>query len=315
MTLPEYEARWTALIEVWQALHRATDTPESAAAVRALAAAVRALGRYARMRASSVSADRGDAEGAAYGLFDELRAAGILRADEDAGLRELGPLNRQLSRFAEYSEAQDRANVLLVSRCLPALWRALNALQDELRAQRPRAFYVRRAKTMVRVGLMLVAAWILLASAWIAYGLLQPAGWRVTYYYGIGLKRPLAVRGEQTLERNYGTRAPAFPIRRDRWSARWEGRLRISETGRYTFVVQADDGYRLYLNQTLLLDAWRDQSWRSSMGKVRVDLAPGEYPIRVEHYDHAGDAAIRVRWSGGSIPRDTPLGAPDIVKP
>lgn len=315
MTLAEYDKRLAALTEVWRALHRATDTPESAAAARGLSAAVRALGAYALLDMPEQPCARPTADAAALALLERLRDESILEADDVDALRALAPHVKRVSAFGAYSEELDRAGVNLVSRGLPALWRVVNVLQDDLHRARPRAFYIRRIKRVSTVVLILFALATAGRAVWIGVHLLREEGWRVTYYYGIGLKRPLAVRGESELNRDYGLGSPAFPIRRDRWSARWQGRLVVPETGEYTFVVQGDDGYRFYLDGRLVLDHWRDQTWRSSMGKVTVQLEAGEIPVMLEHYDHQGEAAIRVRWTGGPVPRDTALGAPYVLKP
>lgn len=43
----------------------------------------------------------------------------------------------------------------------------------------------------------------------------------------------------------------------DGWSARWVGQFNF-DSGTYFFRARADDGVRVYLNQTLMIDAWRD---------------------------------------------------------
>ena len=310
MKLAEYDKRWASLLAVWQALHRATDTPESAAAVRGLNAALRALGQYAALDGEALAP-----EAAALRLLARLREAGLLSAEEVDALGELGPRTRLVSRFADYSEDVDRANVKLVSRCLPALWRVVSLEQESLRAARTPAFHWRRLRRFAAGLAWLAVAWIALQAVIVGFGLLRPSGWRVTYFYSTDFRRPMAVRGHSVLSRDYGEGMPAFPIRRDRWSSRWEGRLVITEAASYTFVVQGDDGYRFYFNDELLLDQWRVQTWRGSVRKLSLDLEPGVYPIRLEHYDQADGAAIRVRWAGGSIPRDTALGAPHVRKP
>jgi hypothetical protein len=316
MTLAEYDKRHAALTEVWRALHRATDTPESAAAARGLAAAVRALGAYALLDAKDAAATRrAEADSAAADLLNRLCAESILERDDVECLRALSAHVKKVVGFGAYSEELDRAGVNLVSRGLPALWRVVNVLQEDLRRGRPRAFYMRRARRWGAGALAVFAVWFAWQTVLVVTGWLRDDGWRVTYFYGIGLKRPLAVRGEPVLSRDYGVRAPAFPIRRDRWSARWEGRLKVPAPGEYTFVVQGDDGYRLYIDGNLVADRWRDQTWRASMSKVTLQLESGEIPIVLEHYDHKDEAAIRIRWAGGPIPRDTPLGAPHIRKP
>lgn len=315
MTLIEYDRRWAALLAVWQALHRATDTPESAAAVRALFVSLRALGQYAAVRNGAPEGARVATEEEAYRLLDALCENGALSVDEVASLRELGPQSRRLSSFSSYSEEQDRASVNLVTRCLPALWRVVNVLQDELRSQRTFKFHLRRLRRVVTGVFAIAIALVLLEALVLAVGLLRPTGWRVSYYSHKDFTHLRALRGEQQLSRDYELSAPALFVHRNRWSARWEGRLVVPEDGNYTFVIQADDGYRFYLNGELKLESWREQSWRSGLGKVELDLKAGTYPVCVEHFDSKGRAAIRVRWTGGPIPRDTVLGAPYVLKP
>lgn len=315
MTLAEFDRRWAALLAVWRALHRATDTPESAGAVRALAAALRTLGAYAVTCGEAPAGDRAAVLHAAHVLLARLREAGALREEQVADLRALGPRAEELAAMRVYSADEDAASVRLVSRCLPALWDVVRHLQDELRALRPAAFHLRRAR---RIGLLLAAALglgLAAAGAREAFERWGPRGWRVTYYDGMNFETLVTRRGEAILYRDYGKQRPAAWVDRSRWSARWEGILRIPATGAYTFQLQADDGYRLYVDGALVLERWREQSWRTSSAKVTLELPEGDHAVRVEHYDHTGEAAIRLRWSGGPIARATVLGTPHVRKP
>lgn len=315
MTLAEYDASWAALTAVWHALQRSIDTPESAAALRGMFAALRALGRFAAVRGGeSVKSDVGMEE-RGYAVLESLRERDCLTADDISALREVSLLRQRMNSFADYSEEEDRARVNVVTRCLPALWRAVNLLQGDLRRERPRAFYFRRLRRGVHFACMGAAVWIAIEWLVIGMGLMNPEGWRVTYYRRPDFKRPRAVRSERALAQDYGLSAPAFLIRRDGWSARWEGQLIVPEDGTYSFVGQAIDGYRVTLNNEVLLDAWNPRNWRASVRKAEVALKAGAYPIVVEHVNREGPAEIRLRWKGGPIQSVTAEGPPYIRKP
>lgn len=63
-----------------------------------------------------------------------------------------------------------------------------------------------------------------------------------------------------------------------------------------------------------MIDNWRDQSWGASACGARVRLAAGDHPIAIEYYNSAGEAALRIKWSGGPIPPNTVLAAPYLRK-
>lgn len=67
------------------------------------------------------------------------------------------------------------------------------------------------------------------------------------------------------------------------------------DAGRYTFLIGADDGIRLYVYNNDLTetyverDEWRDQGW-SEFELPPVDLPAGDYKILIEWYENYGDA-------------------------
>ncbi len=315
MTLTEYDQRWEALTSVWQALQRTIDTPESASAVRLLYNAVRVLGQYAAISSGEAVKPAAHAEAKGFEVLESLRQRGVVRDDELSALREIAVIRQQWNALAEYSEADDRARVDLVTRCLPALWRVVNVLQDDLRGQRPAKFYARRAVRWVGMAVGGTVLYALGYSLFLYVNTLNPAGWRVTYYARPDLTQPRAVRHERSLALDYGTARPAMFVPADGWSAKWEGRLVVPRDGIYTFNAQADDGYRLYIDGVCVLDSWDAGGWRAGRKDVQLELTKGEHPIRVEHVDRSGPAEIRVRWVGGSISVSTPIGIPNILKP
>jgi hypothetical protein len=72
---------------------------------------------------------------------------------------------------------------------------------------------------------------------------------------------PATVRCETTINNNWGSGSPpgsgAGP---NLFSVRWVGTRSFATTRSYTFTATADDGVRVYLDGTLIINQWKDQS-------------------------------------------------------
>ena len=75
------------------------------------------------------------------------------------------------------------------------------------------------------------------------------------------------------------------------FSARWTGFIRIPAAGSYTFYVASDDGVRLWVNNVLVINQWRDQSATSYTASVSLTKGVN-YPIKMEYYEKGGQHAI-----------------------
>ena len=96
------------------------------------------------------------------------------------------------------------------------------------------------------------------------------------------------------------------------YSARWQGSLKVPETGTYTFFAESGGGLRIRLGDVWLIDNWKNSDWRGSGRKVTLPLKAGVYPLRIEHGVRNGPGALRLRWDGGPIPEGSIVGAPYV---
>ena len=71
-------------------------------------------------------------------------------------------------------------------------------------------------------------------------------------------------------------------------------------TGTYIFYTDSDDGVRLWVNGTQVVDNWTDHSRTENSGTVAL-TAGVRYRIRMEFYENGGDAVARLSWSGPSV--------------
>ncbi|MCZ6573982.1 MAG: PA14 domain-containing protein, partial [Planctomycetota bacterium] len=102
-------------------------------------------------------------------------------------------------------------------------------------------------------------------------------------------------RVDRTIDFDWQNSGPAPGVPRDRFSVRWEGYLKAPRTGTYTFFLAANDGCRLRLGQTLVLQNWRDMRYQNWYGSKDVQLEVGWHRISIEHYDARGGARIILR--------------------
>ena len=129
--------------------------------------------------------------------------------------------------------------------------------------------------------------------------------WRGEYFSNMVLAGPpVLVRDDPQIAFDWGYNSPAPGIvPADQFSVRWTQTLNLP-AGNYRFTVTADDGVRLWVNEHLLIEVWRDQAARSYSGDIY--LAGGAVPVRMEYYDHLELATARLTWalqggSGGAV--------------
>lgn len=76
--------------------------------------------------------------------------------------------------------------------------------------------------------------------------------------------------------------SPAPNIPKENYSIRWTGTINIEKPGSYQFMVNADDGVRVFLDGELVIDDFTDHAPR--MKDVELQLKAGEHSIVVEYF-------------------------------
>ena len=85
---------------------------------------------------------------------------------------------------------------------------------------------------------------------------------------------------------------------------RWTGKIKVPETGTWTFYGTYDDGMVLYVNRTLIINAWGDGSARTTSGALSL-TAGTYYDFEMYYYNNSttGDAALVLEAAGPTIAR------------
>lgn len=105
-------------------------------------------------------------------------------------------------------------------------------------------------------------------------------------------------------EWGYSNPSPMPGIGPNNWSARWQGTITADNTETYTFYVSGDDGFRLYVNNQLLIDRTDNHS-RDITYSATIDLVAGQaYSFRLDYRQDWSEAAIKVEWSSASQVRE-----------
>lgn len=107
--------------------------------------------------------------------------------------------------------------------------------------------------------------------------------------------------------------SPADGVPADGFSARWSGAFKPARTGRVTFEVRGDDGYRLYVDGREVLADWRNHSATTRSATLNV-VAGKSYPLRLEYYDNASTATVSLRYLFNDVTeQDRKIAAADAV--
>jgi hypothetical protein len=124
--------------------------------------------------------------------------------------------------------------------------------------------------------------------------------WKAEYWSNRDLTDPPAlVRNDPKIDFYWGRQAPAYGVPADNFSARWTRDVEF-DAATYRFHLVADDGVRLFVDNQLLINAWYD----SAAQELAVDqaLGQGAHRLRVEYYEHTGNARVRLWWEKVAAP-------------
>jgi len=85
-----------------------------------------------------------------------------------------------------------------------------------------------------------------------------------------------------------------LPTRSDGFIVRFYGFINITTAGTYSFGGNADDGLRISVNNTSVVNSWIESGGTFRSGSIY--LAAGVYPIEVMYYENGGGAMVNLQW-------------------
>lgn len=109
---------------------------------------------------------------------------------------------------------------------------------------------------------------------------------------------PRLTRTDPRVDFGWTLNSPGRGIPFDWYSVRWTGRITVPAGGVKRIGVEANDGYRLYLDGKLLIDDWEKRSYGSRLATVA--LRPGStHDVRLEYFESTGNARVKLVWDAG----------------
>jgi alpha-D-xyloside xylohydrolase len=126
----------------------------------------------------------------------------------------------------------------------------------------------------------------------------QP-GLLLEYFDGMNFERPASRTVDTVIEHRWpdpplGSVPPGLASL-ERFSARWTGQLVASESGEHEIGLEGDDGFRLWLDDRLVVEDWNNGGPR--FRGHRVSLQEGQtLKLRIEFYQDTHGRLLRLAW-------------------
>jgi glucose/arabinose dehydrogenase len=108
---------------------------------------------------------------------------------------------------------------------------------------------------------------------------------------------PTLTRTDPSIAFDWGTGSPAAGINADHFMARWSKTASFT-AGTYTFTATADDGVRVYVDNTLIIDHWIDEG--ATTYSVNRAMTAGNHTLKIEYYENAGGAVAKFSYAVAS---------------
>jgi hypothetical protein len=129
-------------------------------------------------------------------------------------------------------------------------------------------------------------------------------GLRGEYFNNKSLSGAAVLAGiDRQINFNWGSGSPAVGVNADSFSARWTGQIQAKYTETYSFYTRTSDGVRLWVNNQLIIDKWRNQNATEYRGTINL-TAGKKYDIKMEYYENTGDAIAQLSWGSRSTLRE-----------
>ena len=138
-----------------------------------------------------------------------------------------------------------------------------------------------------------------------------PGPWSAEYFDNVALTgSAYTTRDDESINFDWGWGPPAGGMPTNYFSVHWTGTFHFDE-GIYRFYTKVDDGVRVYVDDELVIDSWRDGGFRLYT-KDRA-LVAGDHTIRVEYYDRTQVARIYFWWKVVSLAAPTATPTPEAT--
>jgi beta-glucosidase len=122
-------------------------------------------------------------------------------------------------------------------------------------------------------------------------------GLTAQYFNGIEFgNNPTLQRIDKTINFHWTISTPDQAINPEFFCAKWTGNIKAPKSGTYKIGLSGNDGFKLYINNQLIINNWDKQSFHTSLVDYNF-TAGNNYPIRVEFKEPNGNSTIKLIWN------------------
>ena len=128
----------------------------------------------------------------------------------------------------------------------------------------------------------------------------QGTGLLGTYFNNSNLTSQVFQRVDNEIDFNWGSGSPDGSIGMNTYSVRWEGLIEAPYTETYEFTTNSDDGVKLWVDNTLIINEWGGQELTPHSGTI--SLVKGQkVPIKLEYQELNAYSIVSLSWSSPNV--------------
>ncbi len=115
------------------------------------------------------------------------------------------------------------------------------------------------------------------------------------YFNDVELKNKVLTRVESKPYLNGYKSSPAPGVNGEYFSARWTTVITAPLSGEFLFLLRGDDGIRLWIDNTLIIDAWRLQEATTHSSSIVLEKGK-QYKIKIEYFNAMLHSVLMLSW-------------------
>ncbi len=124
-------------------------------------------------------------------------------------------------------------------------------------------------------------------------------GLKGEYFSNLNLQgNPTVTKVNNSIDFLWTLSSPDRTIPKDFYSARWTGKIKSPVAGIVKIGLEGNDGFRLFLNNQLVIDNWRKQTYNTMLVDFSFEKDKS-YDIRIEFFEPVGNAKLKLIWNAG----------------
>ena len=122
--------------------------------------------------------------------------------------------------------------------------------------------------------------------------------WYARYYNGTSLSNFQFEQFDDSPNFNWGNGSPnRDDLGNNTYSIKWTKTFNFPSPGEYRFTVGSDDGTRLYVDGTRVINNWNNQSYNQGIRTTTVDIEDHcQVQLEMHYYEKNGSARVSYEW-------------------